>query len=101
MSEKDICTTDTSDLMSLKDTCTTDVSDHEKIKKVTNTKKDKDKKSSTNVDNTVESTTISITSVTGSKKDGRIPDWLPEKDKVEIVEPINKPPHLRSKVNLC
>ncbi|KAI4486915.1 hypothetical protein M0802_012234 [Mischocyttarus mexicanus] len=27
----------------------------------------------------------------------QIPDWLPEKDNVEIVEPIIKPPHLRSK----
>ncbi|XP_015185919.1 PREDICTED: RNA polymerase II-associated protein 3-like isoform X2 [Polistes dominula] len=27
----------------------------------------------------------------------QIPDWLPEKDNVEIIEPIIKPPHLRSK----
>lgn len=102
MSEKDTCTTNISNLMSKKDTCTTDVFDREKInKEVINIKKEKDGKSSTNVDNTVEPTTTSITSVTKSKKEGRIPDWLPEKDNVEIVEPIDKPPHLRSKVNLC
>lgn len=28
----------------------------------------------------------------------QIPNWLPEKDNVEIVEPIVKPPHLHSKV---
>lgn len=36
--------------------------------------------------------TINVT-----KKDTRIPDWLPEKDDVAIVESIEKPPHLRSK----
>lgn len=37
--------------------------------------------------------------VTNPKKDICIPDWLPEKDDVAIVEPIEKLPHLRSKVN--
>ncbi|XP_071570643.1 RNA polymerase II-associated protein 3 isoform X2 [Temnothorax nylanderi] len=81
--------------MSVKDVRTADVSDHEKIdEKVIDTKKDTNKMSSTNVDNTVKPTTRSATE---SKKDRRIPDWLPEKDNVEIVEPIDKPPHLRSK----
>ncbi|XP_024890607.1 RNA polymerase II-associated protein 3 isoform X1 [Temnothorax curvispinosus] len=84
--------------MSVKDVRTADVSDHEKKDdKVIDTKKDTNKKSSANVDNTVKPTTGSATSVTESKKDRRIPDWLPEKDNVEIVEPIDKPPHLRSK----
>lgn len=34
---------------------------------------------------------------TGEKKNPRIPDWLPEKDDVAIIEPIVKPAHLRSK----
>lgn len=87
--------------MSEKDLCTTDMSDHEKInKKVADPKEDESKMSSTNVDNTVKPTTTSVTSVTEPKRDPRIPDWLPEKDNVEVVEPIDKPPHLRSKVKL-
>ncbi|KAG7202968.1 hypothetical protein KM043_010105 [Ampulex compressa] len=31
------------------------------------------------------------------RRDPRIPDWLPEKDNVTIVEPVIIPPHLRSK----
>lgn len=34
------------------------------------------------------------------KRDPHIPDWLPEKDEVTVIEPIEKPPHLRSKVRL-
>ncbi|KZC06477.1 PREDICTED: RNA polymerase II-associated protein 3 [Dufourea novaeangliae] len=30
----------------------------------------------------------------------RIPDWLPEKNDVVIIEPVAKPPHLRSKKSL-
>ncbi|XP_076656881.1 RNA polymerase II-associated protein spaghetti isoform X2 [Halictus rubicundus] len=30
----------------------------------------------------------------------RIPDWLPEKNDVVIIEPITRPPHLRSKKSL-
>lgn len=98
--------------MSKKDVYTTDVSDNEKInQEVIDTEKDKNKKSpnvdnkdknkkSTNVDNTIKSTTSMTSETTESKKHRRIPDWLPEKDNVEIVEPIDKPPHLRSKVNL-
>nr|XP_012145173.1 PREDICTED: RNA polymerase II-associated protein 3 [Megachile rotundata]XP_012145174.1 PREDICTED: RNA polymerase II-associated protein 3 [Megachile rotundata] len=33
-------------------------------------------------------------------RDSRIPDWLPEKDDVAVIEPIKKPPHLRSKKSL-
>lgn len=115
--------------MSEKDPCTTDVSDKEKMsnrkndeeilnqkddekmstqkddEKMSNeeaidTKMDKNEKSSINVDNTVKPTTTSPTSKTEPKKDRRIPDWLPEKNNVAVVEPINKPPHLRSKVSL-
>ncbi|XP_043258103.1 RNA polymerase II-associated protein 3 isoform X2 [Colletes gigas] len=32
-----------------------------------------------------------------NKRDPRIPTWLPEKDDVVVIEPIEKPPHLRSK----
>lgn len=57
--------------------------------------KEEDKNNeSVDVDNTVKSTTIDVTE---PRKNQRIPDWLPEKDDVEIVEPIDKPPHLRSK----
>lgn len=38
-----------------------------------------------------------VESITESKRDLRIPAWLPEKDNVEIVEPVEKPAHLRSK----
>lgn len=106
--------------MSEKDPCTTDVSDKEKMsnrkngeeilnqkddEKMSNeeaidTKMDKNEKSSINVDNTVKPTTTSPTSETEPKKDRRIPDWLPEKNNVAVVEPIDKPPHLRSKVSL-
>lgn len=83
--------------MSKKNICTTDVSDNKKIdKKVIDTKEDQNKKNSINVDNeTVKPT--SPTNIIESRKDRRIPDWLPEKDNVEIIEPIEKPPHLHSK----
>lgn len=88
-------------MTSEKDICATDVVDNKKInQKVINTMEDKRKKSSINIDNTVKSTTTNKTSAIEPKKDRRIPDWLPEKDNVEIVEPIDKPPHLRSKVRL-
>ncbi|XP_034176948.2 RNA polymerase II-associated protein spaghetti isoform X1 [Osmia lignaria lignaria] len=34
------------------------------------------------------------------ERDSRIPDWLPEKDDVIVIEPTKKPPHLRSKKSL-
>ncbi|XP_011687189.1 PREDICTED: RNA polymerase II-associated protein 3 isoform X2 [Wasmannia auropunctata] len=81
------------------DVCTTEVSDNQKrYQEVIEAKEDKNEKSSINVDNTVKPTTSeTTTSATEPKKDRRIPDWLPERDNVEIVEPIDKPPHLRSK----
>lgn len=66
-------------------------------KKIIETKEEKDKKKDINVQSTAKPT---IPSVTEPKRDPRIPDWLPEKDNVEIVKPIKKPPYLRSKVNL-
>jgi len=62
-------------------------------KKIIDTKKNENEKNALNEISTTKST------VTKSKKDTCIPDWLPEKDNVAIVEPIEKPPHLRSKVN--
>ncbi|XP_031771582.1 RNA polymerase II-associated protein 3 isoform X1 [Apis florea] len=35
-----------------------------------------------------------------NERDPRIPDWLPEKDNVIVIEPIEKPPHLHSKKSL-
>ena len=42
---------------------------------------------------------VAVTNIK-KKRDSRIPDWLPEKDEVTVIEPIEKPPHLRSKVRL-
>jgi len=88
--------------MSKKNMYTTDVSDNKKInEKVIDTKEDQNKKNSINIDNeTIKPITVSPTNIKEPRKDRCIPDWLPEKDNVEIVEPIEKPPHLRSKVNL-
>ncbi|XP_011065015.1 PREDICTED: RNA polymerase II-associated protein 3 [Acromyrmex echinatior] len=85
--------------MSKKNICTTDVSDNKKInEKIVDTKEDQNKKNNINVDNeTVKPTIISPTNITEPRKGRYIPDWLPEKHNVEIVEPIEKPPHLRSK----
>ena len=46
---------------------------------------------------------VSATGDTATKKekrDPRIPDWLPEKNDVAVIEPIQKLPHLRSKKSL-
>lgn len=67
-------------------------------KEIIDIKEDKNKKNSVNnIGAIAKSTTISLTE---SKRDSRIPDWLLEKDDVAVVEPIEKPPHLRSKVSL-
>ncbi|XP_029666228.1 RNA polymerase II-associated protein 3 [Formica exsecta] len=64
-------------------------------KEIIDIKEDKNKKNSVNnVGAIAKSTTVSLTE---SKRDSRIPDWLLEKDDVAVVEPIEKPPHLRSK----
>ncbi|KOC70175.1 RNA polymerase II-associated protein 3 [Habropoda laboriosa] len=48
--------------------------------------------------NTEEGVKDNVKEVILEKKRGpRIPDWLPEKDDVIVIEPIEKPPHLRSK----
>ncbi|XP_012538011.2 RNA polymerase II-associated protein 3 [Monomorium pharaonis] len=117
MSEKDICTT-VSDSEKMNQNIIDkedknnkdkkeDNKEHENDKDKNNKKKDKDNKedkdkkqeknnenSTLYNDNLVEPI---ATSVIESKKDQCIPDWLPEKDNVEIVQPIDKPPHLRSK----
>lgn len=66
-------------------------------KKIIEIKEDKNKKDSVNNIGAIAKPTINLTE---SKRDPRIPDWLPEKDNVAVVEPIDKPPHLRSKVSL-
>ncbi|XP_018401543.1 PREDICTED: RNA polymerase II-associated protein 3 isoform X2 [Cyphomyrmex costatus] len=82
--------------MSKKNIRTTDESDNKNIsKKVIDAKEDQNKKNSVNVDN--KTVQPSPTNIQEPKKDQRIPDWLPEKNEVEVVEPIDKPPHLRSK----
>lgn len=105
MSEKDPCTTDVSDKEKMSNRKNDEILNQKDDEKMSNeeaidTKMDKNEKSSINVDNTVKPTTTSPTSKTEPKKDRRIPDWLPEKNNVAVVEPIDKPPHLRSKVSL-
>lgn len=60
--------------------------DDKNIKDIINKNKIKDKK-----DNDID---------IKNERDPRIPDWLPEKDNVIVIEPIEKPPHLHSKVKL-
>ncbi|XP_017883545.1 RNA polymerase II-associated protein 3 [Ceratina calcarata] len=65
------------------------------IKDTKNTKEDKDVK---NVNSK-----SSLESSAADKKEKRnlsIPDWLPEKDTVTVIEPIQKAAHLRSKKSL-
>lgn len=64
-------------------------------KKIIEVKEDRNRKDSINNIGTIAKPTT-LTSLTKAKRDPRIPDWLPEKDDVEVVEPIEKPPHLRS-----
>ncbi|XP_014488069.1 PREDICTED: RNA polymerase II-associated protein 3 [Dinoponera quadriceps] len=61
-------------------------------KKIIGNKVDSNKEN--DMKSTVEPTTGSVTRQKGNS---RIPDWLPEKDNVKIVELVGKPPHLRSK----
>lgn len=64
-------------------------------KKIIDIKENKNEKDNVNnIGAIAKSNTINLTE---SKRDSRIPDWLPEKDDVEVVESIEKPPHLRSK----
>ncbi|CAL7948476.1 unnamed protein product [Xylocopa violacea] len=64
----------------------------------TNTKDIKDTKSTKENKDDKKSNVVDV--ITDGKRDSRIPDWLPEKDNVTIIEPIKKPPHLRSKKSL-
>lgn len=73
-----------------------------KTKNIINTKnmeKSKDNKSVVNIKDSTENEKDNVTD-TNVKRDPRIPDWLPEKDEVIVIEPIEKPPHLRSKKSL-
>lgn len=64
-------------------------------KKIIEIKEDKNRCDNANNKGAVSKpTTINLTE---SKRDPRIPDWLPEKDNVAVVKAIEKPPHLRSK----
>ncbi|XP_012239843.1 RNA polymerase II-associated protein 3 isoform X1 [Bombus impatiens] len=64
-----------------------------------NMEKSKDNKSVVNVKDSTENEKDNVID-TNAKRDPRIPDWLPEKDEVIVIEPIEKPPHLRSKKSL-
>ncbi|CAD1478853.1 unnamed protein product, partial [Heterotrigona itama] len=58
----------------------------------------KENKVITNVKDSIENTKDDVGDTNIKKKrDLRIPDWLPEKNEVTVIEPIEKPPHLRSK----
>ena len=64
-----------------------------------NMEKSKDNKSVVNIKDSTENKKDNVID-TNAKRDPRIPDWLPEKDEVVVIEPIEKPPHLRSKKSL-
>ncbi|XP_071869089.1 RNA polymerase II-associated protein spaghetti isoform X1 [Bombus fervidus] len=64
-----------------------------------NMEKSKDNKSVVNIKDSTENGKDNAID-TNVKRDPRIPDWLPEKDEVIVIEPIEKPPHLRSKKSL-
>lgn len=73
-----------------------------KIKNTINAKnmeKSKDNKSVVNIKDSTENGKDNVID-TNAKRDPRIPDWLPERDEVVVIEPIDKPPHLRSKKSL-
>jgi len=59
------------------------------------TKEEVPEKYQSKIDSTVKPMTTSLTGLQNS----HIPEWLPEKDNVSIVQPIQILPHLRSKVN--
>lgn len=56
--------------------------------------KQDNKENSIHIKSNVEPKTINVT----KQKNSHIPDWLPEKDNVKIIELVGKLPHLRSKV---
>lgn len=75
--------------------------DTKNIKDSTHTEENKHIKNIINIKNSIEIKEDNVTdTVIEKKRDPRIPDWLPEKDDVIVIEPIEKSPHLRSKVKL-
>lgn len=70
-------------------------SDVKSNKKIIDTEENNNKENNINRKSIVKPTTVSATERKGN---WRVPDWLPEKDNVKIVELVTKPPHLRSKV---
>ncbi|OAD58122.1 RNA polymerase II-associated protein 3 [Eufriesea mexicana] len=75
--------------------------DTNNIKDITHTEENIDIRNITNIKNSTEVKENNVTDTAVEKKrDPRIPDWLPEKDDVIVIEPIEKPPHLRSKQSL-
>ncbi|KOX76001.1 RNA polymerase II-associated protein 3 [Melipona quadrifasciata] len=69
-----------------------------KTKNIIKPKHMKENKVITNVKDSIENRKDDMADTNIKKKrDSRIPDWLPEKDEVTVIEPIEKPPHLRSK----
>ncbi|CAK9807855.1 RNA polymerase II-associated protein 3 [Anthophora plagiata] len=73
----------------------------EENKNVTQNKSTEENKNVTQNKNTKEGIKDNVKEVVlEEKRDPRIPNWLPEKDDVVVIEPIEKPPHLRSKKSL-
>ncbi|XP_076667306.1 RNA polymerase II-associated protein spaghetti [Andrena cerasifolii] len=81
--------TDTEDSMRSKE-------DERNVERVKDFKHAKEQKTSDTSD--VSPTGDSATKT--EKRDPRIPDWLPERNDVAVIEPIKKVPHLRSKKSL-
>ncbi|XP_076637274.1 RNA polymerase II-associated protein spaghetti [Colletes latitarsis] len=78
-----------------------DVKESKEVGKDINMKMERDKKdkSSKNLKHVKEDIIPGIQNIATAYngRDPRIPVWLPEKDDVAVIEPIEKPPHLRSK----
>lgn len=84
-------------------TVITDIKDVKEGEKDTNEgmKKDQAHKNSKDLEPTKKDVVdIQDTTTEYKKRVPRIPVWLPEKDDVVVIEPIKRPPHLRSKVRL-
>ncbi|XP_076164382.1 RNA polymerase II-associated protein spaghetti [Ptiloglossa arizonensis] len=84
-------------------TVITDIKDVKEGEKDTNEgmKKDQAHKNSKDLEPTKKDVVdIQDTTTEYKKRVPRIPVWLPEKDDVVVIEPIKRPPHLRSKKSL-
>ncbi|XP_054010521.1 RNA polymerase II-associated protein 3 isoform X1 [Hylaeus anthracinus] len=72
------------------------------IKDVKDSKEGEKDENSKDLKHIEEDTIVNIqnTTMKYKERDPRIPDWLPEKDDVAVIEPVKRPPHLRSKKSL-